>query len=78
MDLNLMKNFKVTEHVGFGLGASFANILNRPNFDLPNNVIGVGFGTITNTVSPATSPYGAFLSVPLTGRIIQLKGSFTF
>ncbi len=78
-DLNLMKNFKMTERIGFGLGASFSNILNHPNFDLPlNGVTSGGFGTIINTVSPATSPYGAFLSVPLTGRIIQLEGRFTF
>jgi Carboxypeptidase regulatory-like domain len=78
-DLSVMKNFKVGERVGFGLGASFYNILNHPNFDLPlNSVTGGGFGTIINTVSPATSPYGAFLSVPLTGRIIQLNGRFTF
>ena len=78
-DLNLMKNFKVTERLGFSFGAAFSNILNHPNFDLPlNSVTGGGFGTIINTVSPATSPYGAFLSVPLTGRIIQLKGSVTF
>ena len=79
MDLNLMKNFKLSERVGFALGASFANVLNHANFDLPlNSKTGGGFGTIINTVSPATSPYGAFLSVPLTGRIAQLKGSFTF
>ena len=78
-DLNLEKNFKITEHMGFAIGASFFNILNHPNFDLPNNNVAVGnFGSITNTVSPATTPYGAFLSVPLTGRIIQLNSKFTF
>ena len=78
-DLNVTKNFKVTERVGLAIGASFFNVLNHPNFDLPNNVVNAGnFGSITNSVSPATSPYGAFLSVPLTGRIVQLNGRVTF
>jgi hypothetical protein len=78
-DLNLTKNFKLTEHMGFAIGASFFNILNHPNFDLPlNGATSGGFGSIINTVSPATNPYGAFLSVPLTGRIVQLNGRITF
>jgi hypothetical protein len=78
-DLNVTKNFKVTERVGLAIGANFFNVLNHPNFDLPNNVVNAGnFGSITNSVSPATSPYGAFLSVPLTGRIVQLNGRVTF
>jgi hypothetical protein len=78
-DLNLTKNFKVTERLGFALGANFFNLLNHPNFDIPNNNVPAGnFGVITNTVAPATSPYGAFLSVPLTGRIVQLNARLTF
>jgi hypothetical protein len=78
-DLNVTKNFKVGERIGLALGANFFNVLNHPNFDLPNNSVSSGlFGTITNTVSPATSPYGAFLSVPLTGRIVQLNARVTF
>jgi hypothetical protein len=69
----------VTERFKFAVGANFFNLLNRPNFDLPsNNVTGGGFGTISATISPATSPYGAFLSVPLTGRIVQLNARVTF
>lgn len=78
-DLNVTKNFKLTERVGLAIGANFFNVLNHPNFDVPNNVANAGnFGSITNSVSPATSPYGAFLSVPLTGRIVQLNGRITF
>jgi hypothetical protein len=78
-DLNITKNFKFGERLGFAIGANFFNILNHPNFDLPNNTVASGaFGTITNTVAPATSPYGAFLSVPLTGRIVQLNARVTF
>jgi hypothetical protein len=54
-------------------------LLNHPNFDLPlNNVTGGGFGSIVNTVSPATTPYGSFLSVPLTGRIVQMNARVVF
>jgi len=49
------------------------------SFDLPlNKVSGGGFGAIVNTFSPATNPYGAFLSVPLTGRIFQLNARVVF
>lgn len=78
-DLNVTKNFKFGERVGFAVGANFFNLLNHPNFDLPNNSYSAGnFGTISATVSPATNPYGAFLSVPLTGRIVQLNARVTF
>jgi hypothetical protein len=78
-DLNATKNINVTERLKFAIGANFFNLFNHPNFDLPlNNVTGGGFGTIINSVSPATNPYGAFLSVPLTGRIVQLNARVTF
>ena len=78
-DLSITKNFRVTEDLKFAVGANLFNLFNHPNFDLPNNNITVGnFGNITATVSPATNPYGAFLSVPLTGRIVQLNARVTF
>jgi hypothetical protein len=78
-DLNITKSFNVTENFKFAVGANLFNLFNHPNFDLPNNsVTGGNFGTITATVSPATNPYGAFLSVPLTGRIVQLNARVTF
>jgi len=78
-DMNVTKTIPITERVRFAVGANLFNLFNHPNFDLPlNNVTGGGFGSIITTVSPATSPYGAFLSVPLTGRIIQLNARVTF
>jgi outer membrane receptor protein involved in Fe transport len=78
-DLNLLKNFTLTERLGFAVGATFFNILNHPNFDIPlDNVSGGGFGTIIGTVAPQTTPYGSFVSVPLTGRIVQLNARFSF
>ena len=79
LDANLTKNIKLSERFSFAIGANAFNILNHPNFDLPaNNVTAGNFGTIVNTVQPATSPYGAFLSVPLTGRILQVNARLTF
>ncbi len=78
-DMNVTKNISVTERLKFAVGASLFNLFNHPNFDLPlSNVTNGGFGSIVNTVSPATTPYGSFLSVPLTGRIVQLNARVTF
>ena len=78
-DLNVTKNILITEQVKFAVGANFFNLFNHPNFDLPSNNLSSGaFGSIINTVSPATTPYGSFLSVPITGRIVQLNARVTF
>lgn len=77
-DMNVTKFIPITEHVKFAVGASLFNLFNHPNFDLPLNNVGSGFGNIIATVSPATNPYGSFLSVPLTGRIVQLNARVTF
>jgi len=78
-DLNVTKNFKLGERFKLGIGASFFNVLNHPNFDMPVNNVALGnFGSIIASVSPATTPYGAFLGTPLTGRIVQLNGRITF
>jgi hypothetical protein len=78
-DMNVTKHFDVTERLNLAIGANFFNLFNHPNFDLPSNSVTTGsFGNIIATVSPATSPYGSFLSVPLTGRIVQLNARVTF
>lgn len=78
-DLNVTKNFHLGERVKLGIGASFFNLFNHPNFDLPVNSYAAGnFGSIIATVTPATTPYGAFLGVPLNGRLVQLNGRVTF
>jgi hypothetical protein len=79
-DMNITKNFKLTERLGFAVGANFFNLFNHPNFDLPsNNVATPGtFGMIQNTVVPATTPYGAFAGVTLSGRIVQMNARLTF
>ena len=78
-DLSVLKNFKIKERMQLGLGANFFNLFNHPNFDMPvNNVAAGNFGQIIDTVVPATTPYGAFAGVTLSGRIIQLNARFSF
>ena len=79
LDAGLRDDPRVTAIERLNARVESFNLFNHPNFDLPlNNVSGGGFGSIVNTVSPATNPYGAFLSVPLTGRIVQLNARVTF
>ncbi len=78
-DMSLTKTFHVGERVGVAIGANAFNLLNHPNFDLPNNSVTSGaFGTIGATVGSNTSPYGAFFGVPLNGRVMQVTGKITF
>jgi len=39
-DFAINKNFKITERVTFGAGASFYNVFNHPNFGQPNKPAG--------------------------------------
>jgi hypothetical protein len=77
-DLSLSKIFKITERVGFGIGATAFNVLNHPNFANPvNDVAAPGFGSVQSTVSPPTSPFGAFAGAA-SGRIVQVTGKLNF
>jgi hypothetical protein len=80
-DLNLNKNFAITERFKFELGGSFFNILNHPNFALPNAYVqGLTgpFGAMSSmAVQPAT-PYGSFQGAGVEGRLIQVHGKITF
>jgi hypothetical protein len=85
-DMNVNKNFSLTEHVKFELGGTFFNILNHPNFGLPNQYTFSNFGTMCSygpfgcegmAVQPAT-PYGAFQGAGVEGRLVQVHGKFTF
>jgi hypothetical protein len=75
-----MKSFPLTETIKLGVGANIFNLLNHPNFDLPNNDLAAAsnVGSISSTVSSATSPYGSFVGAVASGRIIQLHAKLTF
>jgi len=87
-DLNLNKRFAITERVGFEVGGSFFNILNHPNFGLPNPYTfnsqfgqlcsaGLAFGCTGMAVQPAT-PYGSFQGAGVEGRLVQIHGKIIF
>ncbi len=78
-DLSISKTFKLAENLRFGVGAQAFNVFNHPNFANPvNDLSGSGFGTIVSTVSPPTSPFGAFAGASSSGRIVQLNARITF
>jgi len=56
------------------------NVLNHPNFANPVSDLGNPslFGTVTQTVSPPTTPYGAFAAAAEDARIVQVNGKITF
>ena len=80
-DLNVNKSFSITEHAKFEVGGSFFNILNHPNFALPQPFVqGLTgpFGTMTSLAVQPTTPYGAFQGAGVEGRLIQVHGKITF
>lgn len=78
-DMNLMKTFSYRERYRFMIGANFFNLLNHPNFQNPvSNNSSSSFGTITGSVVPPTTPYGAFASAAEGMRIAQVFAKITF
>jgi hypothetical protein len=79
IDATLLKNFPIRERMRLSLGAQAYNLMNHPHFANPNfDIAGGGFGTITSTVTQPTSPYGAFQSAAVSGRVLVLTGRFNF
>jgi hypothetical protein len=79
-DFTVMKYTKLhSETAKLGIGLQFYNILNHPNFNLPDhNLADSLFGKITSAVGPPTSILGSFLGGDASPRIIQLKAQLTF
>jgi hypothetical protein len=79
MDMTVFRTFKFKERVTLKAGIQAFNILNHPNFGLPDSGVGDGtFGLITGMASTPTSPYGSFLGFDSSPRVIQLSGKVTF
>jgi hypothetical protein len=76
----VLKNFKLTERVAFGLGANMYNVFNHASFGNPFHDLAAGnlAGMAYTTVEPPTSPYGAFVGAAASGRIIQLHANLNF
>ena len=83
-DLSIKKSFRVTKNengLKLTLGANAYNVLNHRNFGNPDSDIADGpgvFGTIVNTVTPASSPYGNFQGGAVSGRVLQLEMQVKF
>jgi hypothetical protein len=89
MDLNLFKNFKVTERFNLAIGAQAFNVFNHPNFGLPNAsyastytgaapIPDPSYGTINTMQATPTSPYGNFLGFDSSPRVVQLSAKLVF
>lgn len=76
----LAKEFPVTEHSHFELGADAYNLFNHPNFAVPVSDVNKGstFGTITSDVSVPTSIYGTGQGAIVSGRVLVVFGKFIF
>jgi Carboxypeptidase regulatory-like domain len=75
-DLAIMKNTKLgrSEGVTLGLGAQFFNVLNHPNFQLPDNGLPFPtFGQFVFMAAPPTTLLGAGLGGDASARMIELK-----
>ena len=76
VDFALMKTTMITEHTNLQFRAEFFNILNHPNFALPNNVLtSPSFGALYQTPDVAQNNVGLGSGGP---RLIQFALKFIF
>ena len=76
VDFALMKNTVITERLKMQFRAEFFNILNHPNFALPNNVLSSpSFGALYQTPDVAQNNVGLGSGGP---RLIQFGLKFIF
>jgi hypothetical protein len=79
VDMQFYKTFKLAERVTFGLGAQAFNVLNHPNYAVPDSGFGdPTFGSVLQMAGTPTSPYGNFLGFDSAPRLLQLTGKITF
>ena len=79
LDMNLFRNFHMTERATIGIGVQAFNLFNHPNFSNPDANYGDStFGSLGGVVNSPTSPYGAFLGFDSSVRIVQLSAKILF
>jgi len=79
MDATLFRTFTIRERMKLAVGAQAFNVLNHPNFALPDSTYGDStFGQITGMAGVPTSPYGTGLGYDASPRTVQLSGKLTF
>jgi hypothetical protein len=86
-DFYLTKWFPLREHLKLRFDAQFFNVLNHPNFALPNMVLAgipgnpstqTGFGALTSTTSPPTGLLGVGLGGDSSPRMIAFQARVEF
>ena len=79
VDIALMKDFAITEHVTLELGAQAYNAFNHTNFDQPvNDISNPQFGSSINAVGPPTSLLGSFVGAGSSPRFLEIRGLVRF
>jgi hypothetical protein len=79
MDSSLFRTFTFAERFKLAVGIQAFNVLNHPNFGLPDSTYGDStFGQITGMAGSPTSPYGTGLGYDASPRTVQLTGKVTF
>ena len=79
VDLALMKDIAIREHVTFSFGVQAYNLFNHPNFDQPvNDIANPNFGSSIAAVGPPTSLLGSFVGAGSSPRFVEVKGLIRF
>jgi hypothetical protein len=79
VDLGLMKDIALGEHVTFSFGAQASNVFNHANFDQPvNDISNPQFGSSIAAVGPPTGILGSFVGAGSSPRFLEIKGLIRF
>ncbi len=79
VDMSLMKDVRIAEHVTFSFGAQAYNLFNHPNFDQPvNDISSPLFGSTIAAVGPPTSLLGSFVGAGSSPRFLEIRGLVRF
>lgn len=80
ISMQLGKVVPIREAMKFEIGGDAYNLLNHPNFGIPNADVykGATLGTLTTDVSVPTSIYGTGQGAIVSGRVLVVYGKFNF
>ena len=79
VDIALMKDIQIREHLTFSFGAQAYNAFNHANFDQPvNDISSSQFGSSIAAVAPPTSLLGSFVGAGSSPRFLEIKGIIRF
>jgi hypothetical protein len=79
VDIAVMKDVQIREHLTFSFGAQAYNAFNHANFDQPvNDISSSQFGSSIAGVAPPTSLLGSFVGAGSSPRFLEIKGIIRF